>query len=572
MIKNPGFIKTVVKRELLPASEIHQIVGSENDAFQLFLNITNQGLMSRDQASRLWADSFGVAWVDLGRTLIQKEVLSLLPRKLAERHGMVLLYRTDDASTFGQVTITAAIADPTNVAAIQEVEKITRHNLSIVCSLPDEIRDAIQVQYLLQGQLEELEERSKMKEVLQQHAEGAIELDVLKRMGGEQAIVDLVKAILLLAVKEDASDIHFDPLEDKVMIRYRIDGMLSDRKALSKETYVPCVARIKVLSQMNLIERRRPQDGRLSIALESRSLDFRVSTVPTVYGEKTVLRFLGQLKNQDVPSLEDLWLSKELYLHTRKIVTSPNGVFFITGPTGCGKTTTLFAALKHISSPSINIVTIEDPVEYKLPRINQVEVNEDLGLNFASAIRTFLRQDPDVMLIGEIRDLETARTAVQAALTGHLVLSTLHTNNALQAVTRLIEIGVQPFLVGPSLIGIMAQRLVRKICDQCKEPYRPEDSIIDETFEWDGKNGVTFYRGKGCPACRQTGYQGRFPIHELVVVTEEVRRLVQEGGSLTDILEASIAAGYKPMRYDALKKMLRGMTTIDEVNRVIPFV
>ncbi|MBF0585163.1 MAG: type II/IV secretion system protein, partial [Magnetococcales bacterium] len=305
--------------------------------------------------------------------------------------------------------------------------------------------------------------------------------------------------------------------------------------------------------------------------LTSRALDFRVSTVPAVHGEKLVLRLLTQLNQREVPDLVDLNFSKHIFDQVKQLIQSPNGIFFLTGPTGCGKSTTLFAAIKAINQPSINIMTAEDPVEYSLPGINQVQVNPAIGLTFAVALRAFLRQDPDVILIGEIRDLETAKIATEAALTGHLVLSSLHTNSALQAVTRLIEIGVEPFLVGPSLIGIMSQRLVRAVCPHCKESYRPPREKLDALFHWDGEREVRFYRGKGCVQCKNTGYLGRLAIHEMVTVSDEMRRLVMERGTSQQIYEAAHRVGYKSMRYDGIKKALRGMTTLEEVNRVAPW-
>ncbi|NGZ29574.1 MAG: type II/IV secretion system protein, partial [Magnetococcales bacterium] len=400
---------------------------------------------------------------------------------------------------------------------------------------------------------------------------GEVSAAALEKLAGSQAMVDLTRSVLLLAAKEGASDIHVEPTETHGTLRFRIDGMLQERGRLTKEVLIPFTSRLKALSTMDITELRRPQDGRLRLELTNRSLDFRVSTVPAVHGEKVVLRLLSQINMREVPDLEDLNFSKSIYDQIRELILSPNGVFFITGPTGSGKSTTLFAAIKAINQPSVNIMTVEDPVEYRLPGINQVQVNPAIGMNFATTLRSFLRQDPDVILIGEIRDLETAKIATEAALTGHLVLSSLHTNNALQAVTRLIEIGVEPFLVGPSLIGIMAQRLVRRICENCKESYQPDREIMDRLFHWDGKQEVLFYRGKGCPQCKNTGFSGRMAIHEMVTVSDEIRRLVIERGSAQQIYEAANRVGYKSMRYDGIKKVLRGFTTVEEVNRVAPW-
>lgn len=383
-----------------------------------------------------------------------------------------------------------------------------------------------------------------------------------------QAIVELAKGILILAVKERASDIHIEPGEDMVRVRFRIDGVLHERLKLDADILPPLVSRIKILASLDITEKRKPQDGRISLALPNKAIDYRLSTVPTIYGEKLVMRVLGQVKAKETPDLTDLSLSYVNLAYLKKVVESPNGVFFVTGPTGSGKTTTLYAVLKHLNKPGINIMTIEDPVEYRLNGINQVQVNHAINLDFSSALRSFLRQDPDVILVGEIRDAETAKIASQAALTGHLVLTTMHTNNALQAVTRLVEIGVEPFLVAPAIIGIMAQRLVRKICDNCKEAYALTPEQIEDLFVWDGKRAVSFYRGKGCEVCGHTGYSGRIAIHELFIMNDLIRRMVAKDASIIDIQEEARRSGFRTMRYDGIKKVLRGLTTFDEVNRV----
>ncbi|MGD9580757.1 MAG: GspE/PulE family protein, partial [Vampirovibrionia bacterium] len=321
---------------------------------------------------------------------------------------------------------------------------------------------------------------------------------------------------------------------------------------------------------LDIAEKRKPQDSRISYSFINKNIDIRVAIIPTTYGEKIVLRILGSSMGKDIPDLKNLNLSKNNYILAQKIISSPNGIFFITGPTGSGKTTTLFSMLKYLNKPEINILTIEDPVEYKLKGINQVQVNKKVGLDFSTALRSFLRLDPDVILIGEIRDVETAKIASQAALTGHLVLATMHTNSSLQAVTRLIEIGVEPFLVAPSLIGVMAQRLVRKICDNCKEKYSVSKEELENYFSIDTEyKNIYFYKGKGCHYCNNSGYKGRVAIHETLVINEELRRLIARDASSLDLEQEAYGRGFKSMWYDGLKKVLTGLTTIDEVKRVI---
>ncbi|MEO5378147.1 MAG: GspE/PulE family protein [Magnetococcus sp. DMHC-6] len=569
MIQNPRFVEAVREKKLISSDEIARLLGFKQDALRLFRYLVFQNILPRREASQLWADGFGVAWIDLDNSLFQSDVLNILPQTVARKYGMIFVYQMGVRTGQRAEVITVAMADPTNQVALQNVEKITGRTLSAVCAMPDEIQDAIDIQYQDEKELAQID-RNAMTQLIEPGS-GEISLAALERMAGSQSMADLTRAVLLLAVKEGASDIHVEPLETHGLLRFRGDGILRERGRLSLEVMISFISRIKVLSGMDMTEQRRPQDGRLRLELTNRSLDFRVSSIPTIYGEKVVLRLLSQVNLREVPDLEDLYFAKNIFDQIQHLIHSPNGVFFITGPTGCGKSTTLFAAIKAINSPAVNIMTAEDPVEYRLPGVMQVQVNPEIGLTFATALRSFLRQDPDVILIGEIRDLETAKIATEAALTGHLVLSSLHTNNALQAVTRLIEIGVEPFLVGPSIIGIMSQRLVRRICDNCKESYFPDRSVLDKLFDWDGETEVVFYRGKGCQLCKNTGYAGRLAIHEMVTVSDEIRVLVMERGGLQQIYEAAKKVGYKSMRYDGIKKILRGLTTIEEVNRVAPW-
>lgn len=568
-IQNPLFVEQIQARKLLSPDEMTRLLGFKQDALRLFRYLVAQQILSRREAAQLWADAFGVAWIDLPTSLFQADVLQLLPQAVARKYGIILVYQMGVRTGRRAETITVAMSNPSDKAALQEAERITQRVLSPVCALPDEIQDAIDIQYQDEQELKEIDKRA--ISLLIEAGGGEISAASLTKLAGSQAMVDLTRAVLLLATKEGASDIHVEPFESHCLIRFRIDGMLRERGRLSLEVFMLFVSRIKVLSGLDITEQRRPHDGRLRLELTNRILDFRVSTVPAIHGEKLVLRLLSQLNQREVPDLESLNFAKDIYDQVKQIILSPNGIFFLTGPTGSGKSTTLFAAIKAINNPAINIMTVEDPVEYSLPGINQLQVNPAIGLTFAVALRAFLRQDPDVILIGEIRDLETAKIATEAALTGHLVLSSLHTNSALQAVTRLIEIGVEPFLVGPSLIGVMSQRLVRRICPHCKESYTPERETLDALFQWDGKREVLFYRGKGCQQCKKTGYLGRLAIHEMVTVSDEMRRLVIERGTTQQVYEAAMRVGYQSMRYDGIKKVLRGLTSLEEVNRVAPW-
>jgi type IV pilus assembly protein PilB len=484
----------------------------------------------------------------------------MLPQRFARKHKIILIYQFGDA-------ITAAMQDPGNSLVVEEVERITKRKISPVFAFPEEIEEAIDIQYQSTDSVIQLSDKIDLDKLMESSKE--VSLEELQRIAGDEAVIEFTRSLLMLGIKERASDIHIEPGEESIRVRYRIDGVLQERLTLDKSLLAPLVSRIKVIAGVNIVEKRRPQDGRITLSLPKRSLDLRFSTVPTIYGEKIVLRILGQTQMRDVPDLRVLEFSTAVLSKLERVIDTPNGVFFVTGPTGSGKTTTLYAVLNHLNTPGINIMTIEDPVEYRLPGINQIQVNPAIDLDFASALRSFLRQDPDVILVGEIRDVESARIAAQAALTGHLVMSTMHTNNALQAVTRLIEVGVEPFLVAPSIIGVMAQRLVRRICDHCKEARTLTPQEIEELFyNWDGKREVLFYEGKGCPQCNHTGYFGRLAIHEIFIINDEVRELIAKGASILTIQECAKRYGFMNMRYDGIKKVLRGLTTIEEVDRV----
>ena len=563
IIANPAFVRAIADRHLLTPEEMQDVLGPAGDASRLLRHLINRHLIPRSDAVRLWADGFGVGFVDLDKTLFQASVVQLLDRKFAERHRMILVYQMGDA-------VTAAMANPADREAVGLVSKLIGRPVSPVCAMPEQIDHAIDVEYHSFSEFAALKKEASlaMSLVTSNRPLGREELE---RLAGHEVVVKLVNTLLLLAIKEDASDVHIEPREEAVQVRFRIDGMLHERTRLSHDLYPRLLSRIKIMSGMDITERRRPQDGRITFDVGGRAVDLRVSTVPSLYGETLAMRVLGQLHMRDVPTLEELELSRSILDRVRQVIGSPNGVFFVTGPTGCGKTTTIFSVLREINRPGINIMTVEEPVEYRLPGITQVPVDRAIGVGFAEVLRTFLRQDPDVLLIGEIRDLETARIATEAALTGHLVLATLHTNDAIQATTRLIEIGVEPFMVGPTIIGVLAQRLVRKICEECREPYDPGDEVLDRLFEREPDLRVPFFRGRGCPACGNSGYRGRIAVHEMLIVDDEVRRLITSGKApMHEVYAAAAATGYKVMRHDGLKKVLRGLTTLEEVDLAAP--
>ncbi len=391
----------------------------------------------------------------------------------------------------------------------------------------------------------------------------------LEAISREAPIIQLVNMLIVQGVKDRASDIHIEPNEKGLLIRFRIDGMLHDIRTLPNTIKSAVISRIKILAKMDIAERRLPQDGRFQVKFGTREVDLRVSTIPTVLGEKAVLRLLD--KSKGLIKLEQLGFIPEQLEEFKSIISKSYGIILLTGPTGSGKTTTLYAALNKVNSKDKNIITVEDPVEYKLARVNQIQIKPKINLTFANTLRSILRQDPDIIMVGEIRDSETAQIAVQASLTGHLVFSTLHTNDAASALTRLIDMDIETFLISSSVIGVIAQRLVRVICEKCKEEYIPGEDVlsglnIKGNSKDDGK--VKLYRGTGCPSCKNTGYYGRTSIYELIVLDEEIRSLIISKTSSNVIKDAAIKKGMKTLKDSGLEKVMQGITTIEEVLRV----
>ena len=550
---NPGFIAAVRKRGLLPERDLVRALGKDQNAFHLLRHLAASGTLSRPETVRMWADGFATTGIDIKDTLVDTQLLRLLPRQFAERHQIMLVYKLGDR-------ITAAVADPTNTMAIAEAQKQVGAPLSIVSALPDELAEAIQLHYPAVDDLIRLESQAQESAAAHDDSE-----ESLRREAQSTEVVKLVEALLAVTVREKASDLHIEPRETYVQIRFRIDGLLQDRVTLARETHQRLMSRMKLLAGMNITENRRPQDGRISLPLPTGVVEFRASAVPTLFGEKMVLRVLARGGGAAIPDLDRLDFDPDHLATIRTLVNADAGIVLATGPTGSGKTTALFSMLKSVDGQRLNILTAEEPIEYALPRATQVAVNRAIGLGFPELLRSFMRQDPDVILVGEIRDRETAQVAAEAALTGHLVFATLHASRSLQAMTRLLQLGVDGYLLGPSLQGVLAQRLVPRICVNCKTAYQPTRDQLERHFEFDGEPEVPFYRGAGCEECRGTGFKGRVGIHELVVPSDEVRALLIESAPLTKIADAARREGFRSLRYDGLKKVLRGLTTIEEI-------
>ncbi len=558
---NPRFFSLLESKGILKKKDPQNLLKKyKGDAFTVLEYLVRNKTAPAGELERLWGDSLGVAYVDLEKTIFHAKAVQKLPVEFAKKHHVIPIYQMGDV-------VTVAAADPTDQYIIKEAERLMGCPVSTTFAMPDVIEDTIEIQYQstseLSGFITKIAEDTALKGTTQTTT------DQLRDFAEKEEVVEYTRGLMMLALRERASDIHIEPEENVIRIRFRIDDILQEMMKIEDALFPPIISSLKIMANLDITERRRPQDGRITLRLPNKSIDIRVSTVPTIYGEKTVLRILGQLTPRGVPGLEELNFSRSSYGKVRKVIDSPNGVFFVTGPTGSGKTTTLFSILNYLNTPDVNIMTIEDPVEYRLPGINQVQVNAKIGVDFSRALRAFFRQDPNIILIGEIRDVETAKIASQAALTGHLVLATMHTNNSLQAVTRLVEIGVEPFLVAPSIIGVMAQRLVRRICEHCKEKYSLPSTTIERYFHGDPNREVFAYRGRGCDECNQSGYVGRLAIHEIFIMNEQIRSMVAKGASILEIENEAYQRGFKTMRYDGIKKVLRGFTTIEEIERVI---
>ncbi len=460
--------------------------------------------------------------------------------------------------------IRVAMSDPLDEYVIDALQIFSDKELEICLSGEKDIMEAIEQYFGSNVQMTSIMEGMREEEAETDGLELQEDVHHLRDMAFEAPIVKLVNMLITRAVEGRTSDIHIEPFENNVKVRYRIDGALTEVESLPKRIQSAVISRIKIMSRMNIAERRLPQDGRIKLRVSGRDIDLRVSTIPTIYGESIVMRILD--RGTAVVLLDELGFPEENVKQYEKLINTPYGMFLVTGPTGSGKTTTLYASLNQINSDSKKIITVEDPIEYQIDGINQIQIKPNIGLTFANGLRHIVRQDPDVIMVGEIRDVETAEISIHSALTGHLVFSTLHTNDAPGAVTRLLDMGIEGFLVSSSLIGVLAQRLVRVICPACKEEYKPEQDIIDK-----GElipDGMTTYHGVGCNECRHTGYRGRTGIFELMVIDREIRKLILERASSDVIRQAVVEKGMTVLRDSGWKKVREGVTSIEEVLRV----
>ena len=521
--------------------------------------LQDYGVMDLETILQVIADHLGTEVVSLRDRQIPADLLELLPAETARLYQCIPV--EDDGTT-----LKVAFADPLNPAQIDEVSFVVKRDIQPVVADPAEIQKLIERCYGEEASnvSEVLKELGADAELAREAAEATEDVSVAEDLANQAPIVKFVNLVLQQAIQDRASDIHFEPFEDEFKIRYRVDGALYEMTPPPKHLALPVISRIKVMANLNISERRLPQDGRITHRIGGRVVDLRVSTLPTQFGESVVLRVLD--RSSVNLELENLGFPKFVYDYMTEVIQRPNGIIIVTGPTGCGKTTTLYSCLRRINTIDSKLLTAEDPVEYDIEGIMQVPINESVGMTFGRALRAFLRQDPDVIMIGEMRDLETAQIAIQSSLTGHLVLSTLHTNDAPGAVTRLIDMGTEPFLISSTLVCVLAQRLVRKICRDCRTPFEPTESqlaLLNLSPHDLGEK--VFYYGRGCANCHDTGYKGRKGIFELLVITEPLRALINERAPTVVLRQKAIELGMTTLREDGLRNIFEGETTIEEV-------
>ncbi|MDD5134189.1 MAG: ATPase, T2SS/T4P/T4SS family [Phycisphaerae bacterium] len=550
------------QRGIITAEQIQEALSHQNDGgHQKLLGelLIEKGYCAENDIASALAEAYGVPYAQVSPKICDPNIIEILPREFLGEHCVLPLFRVYD-------TLTVAVSEPANVFLIDEIERISGCAVQVVCATAKDISATLQAYmpasniFVIDDIIDEtgLDDFTLIENISE-------DISNLEEVAGQSPIIKLVNYLIYNAVHENASDIHIEPDNKKLRVRYRVDGRLYEKIRPPFQMLSAVVSRIKIMAELDIAQRRIPQDGGIHVMVGGRPIDLRVSVMPGKFGEKVVIRIIDAKRM--LFNLETLGFSYDNLKLLKEKVHSPNGIILVTGPTGSGKNTTLYAILSELNNDEVNICTVEDPVEAHIPGVNQFGVNDIAGFTFASALRSLLRQDPDIVMIGEIRDAETANIAVQAALTGHLVLSTLHTNSAPGAITRLIDLGVAPYLVGASLVGVLAQRLVRKICSNCREEYEPP-AAVRKIVEKSVDTSVKFYRGIGCKKCRNTGYLGRIAIHELFVPDGQIQELIADNAGIKKIRDVAIKNGMASLHIDGLHKVKAGITTIDEVIRV----
>jgi type IV pilus assembly protein PilB len=554
---------------LLTAAQIQQLLEQQKkEGTRLLKLILDKSYVSEQDMAAAIGRVLNIPPINLARVTIPPELSDLLPREIAHNHKLVPVSRLENK-------LFLAMADPLNVLALDDVKRITHLEIApLIASEKAIIEKLNNIDAAKSGRMEDIIQESQQKEaadadsdnveISAKEATEEVNLDQLAASSEEAPVIKLANLILVQAVKDRASDVHIEPFEKVLRLRYRIDGVLVDATPPPKQMQLALASRFKIMSCLDIAERRLPQDGRMRIRVGGKDYDLRVSIMPTVHGEKVVLRLLD--KSNLSASIEKLGLDGVTFQQFKTAVDAPHGLILVTGPTGSGKTTTLYSALNELNNPTFNIVTVEDPVEFQVPGINQVPVKKEIGLTFANALRSILRQDPDIIMIGEIRDTETAEIAVEAALTGHQVLSTMHCNDAPGAIARLDDMGIAPFLISSSVILACAQRLMRRVCSHCKEPVTyPAKMFADLNMDPSIFDGVHLYRGRGCDRCKTTGYAGRMAIIEAMTVTDEIRKLIISRANTREMGKIAIGQGMRTLRMVALDRVREGVSTLEQV-------
>jgi len=552
----------LVKATLITKEQLQKALQQqETGGGRIGTNLVKLGFISEDDITSFLSRQYGVPSINLSHFEIDSAVIKLIPSEIAQKHQIIPINRTGNV-------LTVAMADPSNIFAIDDIKFMTGFKVEPVVAAETSIKNAINKHYDSAGMVEDIMKNFDDKDVeALKDAEDNINVAELGQAAEDAPVIKLVNLILTDAIKKGASDIHIEPYEKTFRVRYRIDGVLYEVMQPPTRLKAAITSRIKIMAQLDIAERRLPQDGRIKIKMSGKEMDYRVSTLPTLFGEKVVLRLLDKGNLQ--LDMTKLGFDSGALEHFESGLLMPYGMVLVTGPTGSGKTTTLYSALNRLNTTETNIMTAEDPVEFNLPGINQVQMKAEIGLNFAAALRSFLRQDPDIIMVGEIRDYETAEIAIKAALTGHLVLSTLHTNDAPSTISRLLNMGVEPFLVAASTNVILAQRLARRVCQSCKEPAPvPPQALVNIGFSPEEAAKITPLKGKGCMTCSDTGYKGRVALYEVMLIKENIKEAILQGASVIEIRELGRKNGMKTLREAGLAKIREGMTSLEEIMRV----
>lgn len=567
MREKTDFGESLVKEGIITVEQLNNARSVEKKSGRKLSDVLiGLGLITEEEMAPILSSRLGLLRIKLADYVIDRATIDIVPESLARKYQFIPVLKIDNK-------LVCAMVDPENLFALDEIRSQTDLIIEPAVATRSEVDKGLEKYYGVKSAWENIikdiqKEQSAAKEVVEGKDDYELDVKKLEGMADEPAVIRLVNEVIAKAIGEGASDIHFDPEKDRMRIRFRVDGMLHPIPSPPKNLHAAVVSRIKIMANLNIAERRRPQDGRFNIKAVGKEIDVRVSSMPNIFGEAVVLRLLDAMGA--LLSLNDQGFPVDVLGKYNKLILKPHGIILVTGPTGSGKTTTLYSSLDKINTDDKNIITIEDPVEYNLQGIRQIQVNPKVDLTFANGLRSILRQDPNVIMVGEIRDRETAEIAIHAALTGHLVLSTLHTNDALGAITRLADMGIEPFLIAHSVIGVLGQRLVRKICKDCKEEYAPSDGILKDLGLDDKKRhkDFRFYEGKGCPNCSRFKYKGRIGIFELLCVDEKTRGLIVDKAPIAEIWNYAHSAGMGSMREDGIKKSLDGITTLEEVLRV----